>query len=112
MGEKYDETLAKLNIIESDKCWQNLVNTDIQRSILFPDNYHESRFDNKEIPFHTLKYKFVGDYDVAFKHLNEQYGLLIVDYKLYHPYLLKMMYLLNIIKKYIVILMFENQKVF
>ena len=53
MGDKYDETLAKLNIIESDKYRQNLVNTDIQRSILFPDNYHESRFNNKEVPFHT-----------------------------------------------------------
>ena len=52
MGDKYDETLAKLNIIEY-KYWQNLINTDIQRSILFPDNYHESRFDNKEVPFHT-----------------------------------------------------------
>ena len=89
MVEKYDKTLAKLNIIESDKYWQNLVNTDIQRSVLFPDNYHESRFDNKEIPFHMLKCKFVSDYDVALKYLNEQYGLSIMDYRLYHPKLLK-----------------------
>ena len=53
--EKYDETLAKLNMIESDKYWQNLVNTDNKRRILFPDNYYESIFDNKEIPFHMLK---------------------------------------------------------
>ena len=36
-----------------------------------------------------LNCKFVSDFDVAFKPLNEQYGLLIVDYKLYHPHLLK-----------------------
>ena len=43
----YDKTLAKFNIIESNKYWYNLVNTDIQRSSLFPDNYHDSMFDNK-----------------------------------------------------------------
>ena len=70
MRDKYDETLAKLNIIEY-KYWQNLINTDIQRSILFSDNYHESRLYNKEIPFHMLKCKFVSDYDVALKHLDD-----------------------------------------
>ena len=99
IGEKYDETLAKLNMIESDKYWQNLVNTDIKRRILFPDNYYESIFDNKEIPFHVLKCKCVSDYDLVLKHLNKQYGLLIVDYILYHPNLLEMMHLINIIKK-------------
>ena len=52
MGNKSDEYLARLNIIESeDKCWQKLVNTDYERSILFPGNYGDSRFDNKDIPF-------------------------------------------------------------
>ena len=36
-----------------------------------------------------FKCKFVSEYDVALKHLNEQYGLSIMDYKLYHPNLLK-----------------------
>ena len=36
-----------------------------------------------------VKTKFLSDYDVALKHLNEQYGLSIMDYKLYHPNLLK-----------------------
>ena len=36
-----------------------------------------------------LKCKFVSDYDVALKHLNAQYGLSIVNYKLYHPNLLR-----------------------
>ena len=76
--KKYDKTLAKLNIIESNNYWYNFVNTDIQRSILFSDNYHESRFYNKEILFHMLKCKFVSDYDVALKHLDEQYGLSIM----------------------------------
>ena len=59
MGDKYDKSLAKLNIIQSeDKYWQKLVNTDYERSILFPGNYGDSRFDNKDIPFCMLKPKF------------------------------------------------------
>ena len=36
-----------------------------------------------------LKSKKLSDYDVALKHLNEQYGLSKVDYKLFHPNLLR-----------------------
>ena len=36
-----------------------------------------------------VKTKFLSDYDVALKHLNEQYGLSKVDYKLFHPNLLR-----------------------
>ena len=36
-----------------------------------------------------LKFKFVSDYGVVLKHLIEQYGLSIVDYKWYHPNLLR-----------------------
>ena len=50
MGDKLDESLTRLNIIESeDKYWQKLVNINYERSILFPDNYGDSRFDNKDI---------------------------------------------------------------
>ena len=90
MGEKYDKSLAKLNIIQSeDKYWQKIVNTDYERSILFPGNYGDSIFDNKEIPFCTLTSKFLSDYDVALKHLSERYGLSKVEYKLYYPNLLR-----------------------
>ena len=59
MGDKYDKSLAKLNIIQpEDKYWQKLVNTDYERSILFPGNYGDSRFDNKEIPFCMLNQNF------------------------------------------------------
>ena len=68
---------------------EKLVNTDYERSILFPGNYGDSRFDNKEIPFCILTSKNLSDYDVALKHLNEQYGLSKVDYKLFHPNLLR-----------------------
>ena len=86
MGDTYDESLARLNIIESeDKHWQKLINTDYERSVLFPGNYGDSRFDNNDIPLVTLKSKLLIDYDVALKHLNEQYGLSKVKYKLYHP---------------------------
>ena len=59
IGDKYDKSLAKFNIIQSeDKYWQTLVNTDYERSIIFPVNYGDSRFDNKDIPFCMLKPKF------------------------------------------------------
>ena len=58
MGDKFEEYLARLNIIESeDKYWQKIVNTDYERSILFPGNYGDSRFINKEIPFCMLEPK-------------------------------------------------------
>ena len=90
MGDKYDKSLAKLNIIQpEDKYWQQLVNTDYERSILFPGNYDDSKFDKNDIPFGMLKWKKLSDYDVALKHLNEQYGLSKVEYKLNHPNLLR-----------------------
>ena len=51
--------------------WQKLVNMDSKRSMLFPGNYHASRFGNEDIPFYILTSKYVNDYDVAFKHWNE-----------------------------------------
>ena len=61
MGDKYDKSLVNLNIIQSkDKYWQKLVNTDYERSILFPGNYGDSRFDNKEISFCMLKPKLLS----------------------------------------------------
>ena len=69
--------------------WQKLVNTDYEISILFPGDYGDSRFDNNDIPFGMLKSKQLSDYDVALKDLNEQYGLSKVEYKLYHPNLLR-----------------------
>ena len=90
MGDTYNEYFSRLNIIESeDNYWQKLVNTDYERIILFPGNYGDSRFDNNDIPFGMLKSKKLSDYDVALKHLNEQYGLSKVEYKLYHPNLLR-----------------------
>ena len=69
IGNKYDEYLARLNIIESEnKYWQKLDNTNYERSILFPGNCGNSRFDNKEIPFCMLKPKFLSDNHVALKH--------------------------------------------
>ena len=36
-----------------------------------------------------LKSKQLSDYDVVLKHLNEQYSLSKVEYKLHHPNLLR-----------------------
>ena len=45
-------------------------------------------FVNETIPFHILKSKYLNDYNIVFKHLNEEYGLSKNNYKLYHPNLL------------------------
>ena len=58
-----------------------------------------------------LKCKFVSDHDVVLKYFNKQYGLSIVDYKLYHPNLLKNDAFIKHYQKCIVILMLENQEV-
>ena len=42
-----------------------------------------------DIPFYILKSKYLNDYDVTCKHLNEEYGLLKMNYKLNHPNLLR-----------------------
>ena len=59
MWEIYMKSLARLNIIESDKYWQKLVDTDYEGSILFPGNYDDSRFDNNDIPFVYVKIKTI-----------------------------------------------------
>ena len=87
--DKYDFILSKMSILNTEKYCQKLVNTDVKRSTLFPGNYFAKRFGNGKILFHILKSKYLNDYDVAFKHLNEAYGLSKNDYKLYHPNLLR-----------------------
>ena len=52
----------------------------------------------------------LSDYDGALKHLNEQYGLSMVEYKFYHPNLLRNDNFIKSYQKYILILMLLNQK--
>ena len=40
-----------MSIIKQGKYWQKLVNTDDKRSILFPDDYHGSRFGHNDFQF-------------------------------------------------------------
>ena len=108
--DKYDPALAKLNILDPKKYWQKLVNTDNKRSIIFSGNDHAKRFRNEDIPFHIVKSKYLNDYDVAFKHLNEEYDLRKIDYKLCHPIFFVMMNTAKIIKKIIGILISKNLK--
>ena len=51
VADKYDTVLAKMSIVKPGKYWQKLVNTDDERSILFPDDYRGKRFKNTEFPF-------------------------------------------------------------
>ena len=51
IGDKYEITLAETSIVKPGKYWQKLVNTDEKRSILFPDDYHGTRFENNDFPF-------------------------------------------------------------
>ena len=89
VADEYDLSLAKLNIIKLDRYWQKLAYMDSQRSILFPCNYHTSKFSNEDISFLYYKIKIFKNYDVAFKHLNEEWSLLKMDYILYHPNVLR-----------------------
>ena len=54
IADKYDIALVEMSIIKQGKYCQKLVNTDDKRSILFPDNYHGSRFVNNDFPFFTM----------------------------------------------------------
>ena len=65
------------------------LSSDYESNILLPGNYGDSSFDNNDIPFGLLKSKNLSDYDVALKYLNKQYCLSDVEYKLYHPNLLR-----------------------
>ena len=49
------------------------MSTDDKRSILFPTDYPGKRFQNTGFPFFNLKDKYHSDYDVAMKHLKEEF---------------------------------------
>ena len=110
MEDKYDKSLAKLNSIKQERYWQKLVNTDSQRSILFQGNYHSVRFSKDDILSCILKSYYLNDYDVAFKNLNEEYGVVKMDCKLYNPNLLRNGEYIDHYQQLIVILILENQK--
>ena len=50
VADKIDIALAQMSIVKPGKYWQKLVNTDDERSILFPDDYRGKRFKNTEFP--------------------------------------------------------------
>ena len=65
IADKYDIALAKTSIIKQGKNCHTLVNTDDKRSILFPGNYHGSRFETNDFPFFNLIGKYLDDYNVS-----------------------------------------------
>ena len=57
LNGKLNTPLAKpCAIIEKDT-WEELVNTDLQRRILFPSKFNDDRF-KKDFSFHMLESKF------------------------------------------------------
>ena len=54
--------------------------------------------------------KKLNDYYIVLKDLNEQYSLLKVDYKLYHPNLLRYEKQIEKFQEFIVILIFDKLK--
>ena len=66
-----------------------IVNTDDKRSILFPGNYHGSRFECNDFPFFNLKGKYHDDYNVPMQHLVKNYSFSKIDYKMFHPNLIR-----------------------
>ena len=89
IADKYDIALEKMSINKQGKYWQKLVNTDDKRSILFTDNYHGSRFENNDFPFFNFKSKNLDEYNVSMQHLEENYSFSKIDYKMFHPNLIR-----------------------
>ena len=58
-------------------------------STLFPDDCHGSKFENNDFPFFNLKGKYFDDYNVAMQHLEEYYSFSKIDYKMFHPNLIR-----------------------
>ena len=50
-----------------------IININEKRSIIFQDDYHNTRFENKHFTFLDLKNKYRDDYNVAMQNLKEQY---------------------------------------
>ena len=69
MEDKNDNCFAKLSIIKSERHWQKLINTDSQRSILFPCDYLRSRFGYEDISFFVLQSKILNYCDFTIKYL-------------------------------------------
>ena len=58
-------------------------------SSIFPDYYHGTRFENNVFPFFNLKDKYRDDYNVAMQHLEEKYSFSKINYKMFHPKLIR-----------------------
>ena len=89
IADNYDIALTKMIIIKQGNYWQKLVNTDDKKSILFPGNYHGSRFECNDFPFFILKGKHFDDYNVSMQNLVDSYSFSKIDYKLFHPNLIQ-----------------------
>ena len=104
IADKYDIALAEMSIIkQGSKYWQKLVNTDDKRSIIFPDNYHGSRFECNDFPLFNLKGKDLDDYNVSMQHLVDNYSFSKNDYKMFHPNLIRNNDHIELHQKFIVI---------
>ena len=66
-----------------------IININEKRSVIVPDDYHDTRFENKNFTFLNLKNKYRDDYNVAMQNLKEQYSFSKIDYKTFHPNLLR-----------------------
>ena len=56
-----------------------IINMNEKRSIIFPGDYHDTRFENKNFTFLNLKYKYRDDYNVAMQNLKQQYSFSKID---------------------------------
>ena len=74
LSDKMNEYLVKNILYQKGIFWERLVNTEYQKSFLFPSNYNNNRFKkNVDVQFHILEKKLKFDFSVAMCYLITKY---------------------------------------
>ena len=89
LSDKMNEYLVKNMLYQKGIFWERLVNTEYQKSFLFPSNYNNNRFKkNVDIPFHILEIIFKYDFFVAIYYSKHKFQFTLLDFKMYRPNLI------------------------
>ena len=80
IADKYNISLAKMSIIKQGKYWQKLVNTDDERSIIFPVIIMFQDLKTMIFHFLILKVNILMITMCQMQHLEENYSFSKIDY--------------------------------
>jgi len=80
IADKYDKPLAEMSIIKEGKYWQKLVNTDDERSIIFPVIIMFQDLKTMIFHFLILKVNILMITMCQMQHLEENYSFSKIDY--------------------------------